>query len=79
MTGARRKPTPRLSKVLDVSPQWLLSGVETAGDRGGPRGWYAIDADTDSGVLITAFNSMDKAQQARVLGYVEALKNAQEK
>ena len=67
-----------ICKVLDVSPQWLLSGVEAAGDRGNPREWYAIDADTDSGILITTFNSLDKSQQARLMGYAEALKNAYE-
>ena len=65
-----------ICKVLDVTPQWLLSGVEVHGDRGNPRGWYAIDADTESGMLITSFNSMDKSQQARLLGYAEALVNA---
>lgn len=67
-----------ICKVLDVSPQWLLSGVEAAGDRGNPRDWYAIDANTDSGLLITTFNSLDKSQQARILGYAEALKNARD-
>ncbi len=67
-----------ICKVLDVSPQWLLSGVEAADERGNQREWYAIDADTDSGMLITVFNSLDKAQQARILGYAEALKKAQE-
>ena len=67
-----------ICKVFNVSPQWLLSGVEAAGDRGNPREWYAIDADTDSGMLITNFNSLDKSQQARVLGYVEALKSARD-
>ena len=64
-----------ICKVLDVSPQWLLSGVEATGDRGNPRDWYAIDANTDSGLLISTFNSLDKSQQARILGYAEALKN----
>ncbi len=67
-----------ICKVLDVSPQWLLSGVDIAGDRGNPREWYAIDAGTDSGMLITTFNSLDKSQQARLLGYAEALKSAGE-
>ncbi len=67
-----------ICKVLDVTPQWLLSGVEAAGDRGNPRDWYAIDANTDSGFLITAFNSLDKSQQARIIGYVEALMNMQD-
>ena len=65
-----------ICKVLDVSPEWLLSGIESAGDRGNPREWFAIDADTDSGVLITTFNSLDKSRQARLLGYAEALKGA---
>ena len=64
-----------ICKVLDVSPQWLLSGIETHGDRGNPSEWYAIDALTESGRLIKAFNAMDKAQQARLLGYAEALSN----
>lgn len=38
-----------------------------------PSEWYAIDALTESGQLIKAFNSMDKAQQSRLLGYAEAL------
>ncbi len=67
-----------ICKVLDVSPQWLLSGVEVAGDRGNPRDWYAIDANTDSGLLITTFNSLDKSRQERLLGYAEALKSARE-
>ncbi len=62
-----------ICKVLDVTPEWLLSGIEAAGDRGNPSGWYAIEATTESGKLISMFNSMDKSRQARVLGYVEAL------
>ena len=64
-----------ISKVLGVDPVWLLSDIEPQGDRGNPRDWYAIKAETDGGKLITAFNYMDKAQQTRLLGYAEALKN----
>ncbi len=35
-------------------------------------------SDTDGGKLITAFNSMDKSGQARLLGYAEALNNHME-
>ena len=62
-----------ICKVLDVPVEWLLSGIEPEGVRGNPADWYAIDADTDSGFLITAFNSMNKGTQARLLGYAEAL------
>ncbi len=64
-----------ICKVLEVDPEWLLSDIEPRGDRGNPKDWYAIKAETDSGKLITAFNSMDKARQARLLGYAEALMN----
>ena len=62
-----------ICKVLNVTPEWLLSGVEQEHNRSNPVEWYAVSADTDSGKLITAFNSMDKGLQQRLLGYVEAL------
>ncbi len=63
-----------ICRVLDVTPEWLLSGIETQGKRGNPADWYVIDADTDSGRLIEAFVSMDKNRQERLMGYVEALR-----
>ena len=69
-----------ICKVLDVPVEWLLSGVEPQGDRGNPRDWYAIDADTEAGKLLTSFNSMSSGMQERLLGYAEALlKMMQEK
>ena len=62
-----------ICKVLDVTPEWLLSGIQAQGDRGNPQKWIAVDAETESGQLLTAFNSMDAASQARLLGYAEAL------
>ena len=62
-----------ICKVLDVDPVWLLSGVEEHGTRGSHRDWYAIDPSMEIGMLISAFNSMDKVGQARLLGYAEAL------
>ena len=68
-----------ICKVLDVSSEWLLSGIEAQGDRGNPQKWYAIDARTDAGLLITAYNSMDAKTQTRLLGYAEALSGMQRK
>ena len=62
-----------ICKVLDVTPEWLLSGIEAHGDRSNPQKWFAIDAKTDAGILLTAFNSMNSQAQARLLGYAEAL------
>ncbi len=64
-----------ICKVLDVNPEWLLSGIEPESKRGNPQTWYAIEANTDSGHLLESFNSMNKNQQSRLLGYAEALKN----
>ncbi|MCR5324366.1 MAG: helix-turn-helix domain-containing protein [Lachnospiraceae bacterium] len=63
-----------ICRVLEVTPEWLLSGVEQQDSRSNPVNWYAIDSETESGKLITIFNSMNKSQQARLLGYAEALK-----
>lgn len=62
-----------ICKVLDVTPQWLLSGIEAQGDRGNPHKWFAIDAETRVGRLVTEFNRMDSDMQERLLGYAEAL------
>ena len=62
-----------ICKVLNVTPEWLLSGIEPQGSRGNPQKWYVISAETESGELITAYNSMDSGLQARLLGYAQAL------
>ena len=62
-----------ICKVLNVTPEWLLSGIEPQGERGNPQKWFAIDAETDVGRLVVSFNSMDHGLQERLLGYAEAL------
>lgn len=69
-----------ICKVLNVTPEWLLSGVEPEGNRGRKHlDWYVVDADTESGQLITVFNSMNKDMQSRLLGYAEAIMGIREK
>ena len=67
-----------LSRVLDVTPEWLLSGIEAQGDRSNPQKWHVVDSKTEAGMLLTAYNSMDAARQARLLGYAEALSRLKE-
>lgn len=62
-----------ICKVLNVTPEWLLSGIEAVGNRSNPQDWYAIDASTDTGHLVGVFNSLGKDQQERLIGYAEAL------
>ena len=62
-----------ICKVLDVTPEWLLSGVEMHGTRGNKPSLIAIDASTDVGELVEVFNSCDAAMQARILGFAQAI------
>lgn len=61
-----------ICKVLDVSPEWLLSGVNPAASRGRTQEYYVVDISTDSGKLLCEFNKLDKTQRDRVIGYMEA-------
>ena len=61
-----------ICKVLDVSPEWLLSGVDPAASRMKNHDYYVVDIHTDTGALIEAFNRLDKSRRDRILGYVEA-------
>ncbi len=61
-----------ICKALDVSPEWLLSGVDPAASRGKNHEYYVVNTDTDTGVLISEFNQLEKEQRDRILGYVTA-------
>jgi transcriptional regulator with XRE-family HTH domain len=67
-----------ICKVLEVTPEWLLSGVETHGKRSNPTRIIAVDATTEAGELIEIFNSCDAAMQARMLGYAQAIRKMME-
>ena len=62
-----------ICRTLDVTPEWLLSGIEAQGTRSNPQKWHVVDAETDSGRLLTSYNSLDARLQQRLLGYAEAL------
>ena len=64
-----------ICKVLDVTPEWLLSGIENTGERGNNSEWYIIDKKTDMGILIKSFHEMDEYQRGRLMGYIEAINN----
>lgn len=62
-----------ICKVLDITPEWLLSGVETHGARSNPPTIIAVDAKTEAGMLLETYNSCDAANQARIFGYAQAI------
>lgn len=61
-------------KVLDVSPEWLLSGVESTGNKGNKFDWYVIDKSTDMGFIIDSYHNMNDKQRDRLIGYIDAMK-----
>ena len=66
-----------ICKVLNVTPESLLSGTESLEDQNNPQSWYAIEAGTDVGQLVTMYNSMDLRMQERLFGYANALMEMQ--
>lgn len=75
----KNKTNPSSDKImaicnaLDVSPEWLLSGVDPAASRGKNQEYYVVDINTDTGNLVREFNKLDRSRRDRILGYVEAL------
>lgn len=66
-----------ICKVLNVTPEWLLSGIDADGTRSNPVDYYIVDKDSDQGRLIEAFNEMQGRDKTYLLGYIEAFKNMQ--
>ena len=63
-----------ICKVLNVAPEWLLSGVDVREGYRNPIEWYVIEKDSEPGILVEAYNDMSTAQRARLMGYAEALR-----
>ena len=67
-----------ICKVLDVTPEWLLSGIEKNGSRKSRADWYVVGKKTELGHLINAYNNMGKDRRNRLMGYVEAIESMEE-
>ena len=65
--------------VLDVTPEWLLSGVDKAGRRGSAPDYLFIDKESDLGILIEQYKSLDTDTRSRIMGYMEAFLAMKEK
>ena len=59
--------------TLDVTPEWLLSGVEPAKGRLDRQEFYVIDKKSEVGELIDVYNNVDSGLRARLIGYALAL------
>lgn len=74
----KKKTNPSSDKImaicvaLDVTPEWLLSGVGPAGGRMDRQDLYLIDKTTELGSLIEMYDNLNSDYRERVLGYVTA-------
>ena len=62
-----------ICKVLDVSPEWLLSGVDPAAGRKKNQEYFVINVHTETGEIVGEYNKLNRSQRDRLKGYMEAL------
>ena len=62
-----------ICKVLDITPEWLLSGVDPAASRAKNKKYYVVDPDSDTGAFLEKYNKLNKSERDRLVGYAEAL------
>ena len=63
-----------ICNVLNVSPEWLLSGAEVKKGRQSRVDWYVISKDSEMGAILEEIGEMDEAQRARLKVYARRLK-----
>ncbi len=75
----KKKTNPASDKImiichtLEVTPTYLLSGVEADGNRGRNIDYLVIDKTSRDGILLGHYHSMNLGQQERLLGYAQAM------
>ena len=68
-----------ICKVLNVKPEWLLSGVENTTNKRNKLDWYVIEKGTDMGFIIEQYNNMNEKQRDRLMGYIDAIRDKEVK
>lgn len=74
----KKKTNPSSEKImpiceaLNVTPEWLLTGVDHDIDGTGETEYYKIRKDTDMGRLIAYYERLEPYLRERVMGYAEA-------
>ena len=51
-----------------------LSGADSLNHEKNRPDWYVIAKDSEAGRILVEFNEMSLRQRARLLGYIEAMK-----
>ena len=61
-----------ICSVLDVTQEWLLSGVDAEGVRNETVELYTIEKKSDLGHLVEYYNKTAPIMRERLMGYAEA-------
>ena len=64
-----------ICKVLNVTPYELLGGTEGEGTRSNPSETIILEKESEQGKAYSEFLSLNREQQAMVLGYMRALQD----
>ncbi len=81
----KKKTNPSSEKImpiceaLNVTPEWLLSGIDAAGSRKDHMDYFIVNKDTEIGKLITCYNELAPSFRERVMGYAQAFNSLKEK
>ena len=62
-----------ICEALDVSLEYLLTGVESTTSRSFKPGYTVIADGTEEALLVEKFGELDRTARQRLLGYVMAL------
>ena len=62
-----------ICNVLKVTPEWLLSGVDSSTKNKKKPDWFVIDKNSELGEFIDNSNRMNEKMRYILKGYVDAL------
>ena len=69
-----------ICKALNVSPEWLLCGVDRAGEKRNKAGtdFIIIEKDTELWELVEKYKDLNKETRSKIMGYVDAMVSMEE-
>ncbi len=59
--------------VLNVSPEWLLSGATVKGNRSNQMDYYVIEKGSEIGQMLVEITKLDQSGLDRLSGFISAL------
>lgn len=63
-----------ICKVLNVTPEELLSATDTVSKRSNPSDYLVVDKSSEIGSILMEIQEMDETSRNRIIGYINALK-----